>query len=269
MRARPAGRAARLGVFDLGLAAEQRAGAVAHADVVVAPDWHHEFLGRDAAPGWLCGLLARRFLREHFPGADVYLWLDADAFVLDWGAIYLFVRGASARGPAMVSELDRGSRFQYGSLPACHRDIARWYDAAFGPAVAEELQSYPVLIAGAFALHRDAPHWDAWAIALARAVRHVAHARADQTALNFAVYKLGLFARTELLPAWCNWGCAMGLPAWDLAAQRLVEPYLPHAPVGILHRRGPDKGEVVHVPRASGGSAPVRLRFPPRLALPE
>jgi hypothetical protein len=60
----------------------------------------------------------------------------------------------------------------------------------------------------------------------------------------------------------------MGPPAWDLAAGRAVEPYLPHAPVGILHRSGPDKREVVDLPCVSGGAAPVRLRFPPDLALP-
>ena len=159
--------------------------------------------------------------------------------------------------------MDRGSRLHYGALPAWWRDAARWYDVAFGPAAAEELCSYPVLNAGVFALHRDAPHWAAWATALNCAVRHGAGALTDQTALNHAVYKDGLLDRTALLPAWCSWNCNLGPPTWDAATARLVESHLPHTPIGVLHRTGPNKNEVVEVPLVSGGTAPVRLRFPP------
>lgn len=268
VRDHPEGRAARLGVFDLGLTADQRAWVETHADAVVTPDWHHDFPGREHAPGWMRGLLARPFLRDHFPGSDVYLWLDADAFVLDWTAVDLFVRGAQARGLAIVPEMDRGSRLHYGVLPAWWRDVARWYDVAFGPVAAEELCSYPVLNAGVFALHRDAPHWAGWATALDQALRHGGQMLTDQTALNYAIYKGGLFDRTELLPAWCSWNCNLGPPSWDAAADRLVEPYLPHMPIGILHGSGPNKNEVVEVPCVSGGTAPVRLRFPPAAVKP-
>lgn len=91
----------RLGVFDLGLTSEQRGWVERHADAVDTPEWHHAFPGRDHAPAWLRGLLARPFLREYFPNTDVYLWLDADAFVLDWGVVELFARGATGRGLAI------------------------------------------------------------------------------------------------------------------------------------------------------------------------
>ena len=57
----------------------------------------------------------------------------------------------------------------------------------------------------------------------------------DQIALNVIVYTNNLFYRTELLPAWCNWTCHHGLPAWDPIQNSLVEPYLPHHPIGIVH----------------------------------
>jgi hypothetical protein len=60
----------------------------------------------------------------------------------------------------------------------------------------------------------------------------------------------------------------MGPPAWDAAGGRLVEPYLPHTPIGILHRSGRPKGDVAHVPCVAGGTIPVRLRFPPGPAHP-
>ena len=61
----------------------------------------------------------------------------------------------------------------------------------------------------------------------------------DQVALNYAIYRCGLFDRTELLPAWCNWTCHFGFPAWDSAALQYVEPNLPHTPIGIVHLTGP------------------------------
>ncbi|AMV25179.1 hypothetical protein VT84_12340 [Gemmata sp. SH-PL17] len=253
VRVHPEARGVRLGVFDLGLTPEQRAWVAGRADALAVPDWHLEFPGRERAPGWLRGLLARPFLRDYFPGAEVYLWLDADACVLDWGAVELFVRGAAARGLAIVPELDRGSRLQYGALPDHWDTVAGWYAACFGPDVGRELRSYPLLNAGVFAAHRDAPHWAGWAAALDRAARNGANLLTDQMALNYAVYRGGLFERTELLPAWCNWGCVSGLPAWDAGAGRLVEPYLPHTPIGVLHRTGPDKAEVAEVPCVSGG----------------
>jgi hypothetical protein len=265
----PAGRSARLAVFDFGLTPEQRAWVERHADALAAPDRHHEFPGRETAPGWLRGLLARPVLRDYFLGADVYLWLGADAFVLDGRAIELFVRGARARGLAIVPEMDRGSRLQYGLRPAWWRSVARWYGEAFGPQVAEELQSFPLLNAGVFAIHRSAPHWSAWNQALERTGRHGAQLMTDQMALNYAIFKGGLFARTELLPAWCNWGIHLGPPSWDLGAGRLVEPHLPHTPIGILHCSGINKSEVVPLPCVSGGTAQVRMRFPPEVQFPE
>ena len=62
----------------------------------------------------------------------------------------------------------------------------------------------------------------------------------DQMALNFTVYS-GLFDRTEMLPAWCNWTCHFGTPALDPRTDQFVEPYLPHQPIGIVHLTGQKK----------------------------
>src|SRR5947208_16828409 len=95
--------------------------------------------------------------------------------------------------------------------------------------------NYPLLNAGVFALHAEAPHWQVWDECLRLALRTSCSNLADQLALNLAVYQRGLLGRTELLPAWCNWMCHCCLPTWDRDSQQLVEPYLPHTPIGILH----------------------------------
>jgi hypothetical protein len=254
----------RVCVLDLGLTDEQRKWIDIKCDSVATPKWHFDFPGREDAPHWLRGLLARPFLPQYFPGSEIYLFIDADAFVLDRSAIELFMTGARNKGMAIVPELDRGNRQHYGKMPAVFDIVYSRYAKHFGQDIAKELRSFPILNAGVFAIHSEAPHWAAWRSSLTQAAQRGADMMTDQTALNYAIYCGNLFHRTEMLPAWCNWGTHMGVPAWDIANDRLVEPFLPHTPIGILHRSGQDKSEVAEVPCISGGSTAVRLRYPAR-----
>jgi len=83
----------------------------------------------------------------------------------------------------------------------------------------------------------------------------------DQIALNVAVYARGLLPHTELLPAYCNWTCHYGLPIWDTERGILVEPYLPHTPIGILHLTGV-KHEKASLTTTTGIQIEARLRYP-------
>jgi len=174
----------------------------------------------------------------------------------------LLVEGARRRcGLAIVPEIDRGSLIQYGRLPAYWKRARGWYSAAFGVEAGERLCSYPTLNAGVMALHRDAPHWKVWEGALRTALQRTSTKMTDQTALNFAVYQGELFQHTELLPAWCNWTCHFGLPCWDEATGCLVEPYLPHTPIGVLHLTV-DRLERGKVLTTLGKPIEVSLRYP-------
>jgi hypothetical protein len=198
------GRRVALACFDLGCTDDQRQWLQERVDRITKP-------GRDVplpegveVPPHIQGLLARPFLRQYFPGFDIYLWLDADAWVQDWEAIELFRSGAARRGLAIVPEVDRGSALQYGGLPRWWQTVRQFYEGPYGPEVAQRLCSYPLLNAGVFALHRDAPHWERWAEALHAGVQRRTDLFSDQTALNWAVSEGGLFPVTELLPSWCN-----------------------------------------------------------------
>src|SRR5947199_82278 len=76
------------------------------------------------------------------------------------------------RGLAIVPELDRGYRLLFGNLAGHAEESVRWYGAAYGPEVGRQMGQFPRLNAGVFALHRDAPHWEAWADALRDGLRH-------------------------------------------------------------------------------------------------
>jgi predicted O-methyltransferase YrrM len=260
MRERAVAAPATIGFFDLGCSAEELKWLKGQVDVIEQPQWEFRFPDREQVPSYFRGLLARPFLRRYFPGFDIYFWIDADAWVQEWLAVDLFLRGAAKRGAALVPELDRASRFQYGGLPGYWEWAASYYEAAFGKEVAAQVRSYPMLNAGVFALHKDTPHWEEWAQFLNQGLQRSAYSMTDQIALNVVVYGRGLLDKTELLPAWCNWTCHSALPAWDPVESRLVEPYLPHTPIGILHLTR-EKFQRVRLPTTNGDALDVSLRY--------
>ena len=234
IRQKPQGQEVIMGFFDLGCTPEQVQWLEEQVDIIQQADWEFDFPGRNEAPEYLKGLLARPFLPKYFPGFDIYFWIDADAWVQDWRAVELFIQGAEYNRLAIVPEIDRGSQFQYGGLPWWWQWVYQQYSSVCDQEVAKRLCNYPLINAGVFALHKDAPHWQIWAAYLNQGLQKSISLFTDQTALNLTVYE-DLFAETELLPAWCNWTCHCGLPAWDSSNNCLVEPYLPYTPIGILH----------------------------------
>jgi hypothetical protein len=260
IRANPPGQPFTLGVFDFGCRPEQRQWLLAHVDVIREPDWDFTFPGRDQAPAYLKGLLARPFLRRYFPDFELYLWMDADAWVQDARALELFLEGSRRRGLAIVPEVDRGSTAMYGSLPQVWEAVYQYYERPFGQEVAARLCSFPLLNAGVFALEKHAPHWEVWAERLNVGLQKSCSFLTDQMALNLAVYGTDLLHRTELLPLWCNWTCHIGFPSWDNRTRRLVEPFLPNTPIGILHVTG-KKQDRVPVAATDGTIVEISLRY--------
>jgi hypothetical protein len=263
VRDKSQGRDATVAFIDLGCTADQRDALRPLIDTCIEPEWEFDFSGRESKPAFLRGLLARPFLRKYFPDFDVYFWLDADAWVQDWTAVDLFCQGAiRRRGMALVPEIDRGSVRQYGGLPEYWKLAAGWYAAAFGSEVAQKLHSFPMLNAGVFALHHDAPHWSVWEQSIALALNSACTVMTDQLALNYSIYTQGLFKQTELLPGWCNWMCHNGFPRWHAGRSCLVEPYLPYTAIGILHLTTRDKSAVRELATTDGQAIRVRITYP-------
>jgi predicted O-methyltransferase YrrM len=266
IREKPQGRNAIIGFFDLGCTPEQLQWLEERVNIIKQPDWEFNFPNINEAPTHLKGLLARPFLRKYFPNFDIYLWIDADAWVQDWKAIDLLVQAAKRGGLAIVPEIDRGSEIQYGGL---RKFWWQWvynkYQEAFGEEVAENFYSYPVLNAGVFALHKDAPHWEVWAEFLHRGLQQSVSLMTDQFAINLSVYQGGLFDKTEMLPAWCNWTYHHAFPSWDKENSCFVEPYLPHTPIGILHLSGPDKEKQIKLKTTDRDVIELNLLYSPKL----
>ena len=238
-----------IGFLDLGCHSEQLQWLKNQVNFICKPDWHFNFPAQNQAPEHLKGLLARPFLREYFPGFDIYIWIDADAWVQKWDAIELLIQGANKKELAIAYELDRGYyQFYDENFPDRWAGPLQWYrDTHLPESVIQKIYQFPMINAGVFAIRQSSSLWQAWAEELGKAVQKKAWLLSDQMVLNYLIYRGGFFASTEFLPAWCNWICMYGLPVWDREASCFVEPYLPHTPIGILHLAGPAKRSQVNL----------------------
>ncbi|MEG5196903.1 MULTISPECIES: glycosyltransferase [unclassified Microcoleus] len=252
-----------IGFFDLGCTPEQLQWLETQVNFIQKPDWDFDFPGKNEAPEHLKGLLVRPCLRKYFPNFDIYIWIDADAWVQDWRAIDLLTKGAARRGLAIVPEVHRASLQQYGQLPHFWQWVHQQYTANFGQEIADKFYSYPILNAGVFALRKDALHWEIWAEKLNEGLQSSGCVMTDQFALNLAVYSGELFNLTEMLPAWCNW-IFNGFPVWDKQRGCFVEPYLPQEAIGILHLAGRQDFDRIKLMATDGDILEMSVRYQPK-----
>ena len=250
-----------IGVMDLGLSAEQLAWLSETQVDVVRPGWDVEFPGRERMPETFKAQVARPFLPRHFPGYEMYFWLDADAWLQEWRVVELYCNAASADKIAIALELDRAYKRHYKRPKLFGMNLVwKTYREAFGWRVAERLGRNPTANCGVFALHHDAPHWHEWAKALTRVLRRTRFFFAEQIALNYAIFAEGVPA--NFLPAYCNWAVGDALPAFDAARGLFVEPYAPHEVIGVMHLAGPDQKTGIHrLDRLDGGTVETSLRY--------
>lgn len=270
LRAHPQGATVHIGVVSTGMSDAVKAQAEAKADSVVEGFWPDARCAKKArGRDWLLGRVVKLFLPESFPGHDIYIWIDADAWVCDWRAIDLLVEGARHGALAAVVE-DRDPLKVEGRLKWL---AGRWpllFTWSFKHArrarlprdVVRRLTLIRPFNGGVFALRADAPHWQSARDHMARLVRHARIFGSNQLALNLTHHLDGL--PVQALPSTCNF---IGRP--KLCAERgvWVGPYVPHEPVGILHLADSDMrldaGLEEDFQDTTGGTVRTTLRYRP------
>jgi hypothetical protein len=258
-----------IGILDFGLASDQRAWLADRVSHLVRPGWDLDFPYRERTPETRKAQLSRPFLRRHFPGYDMYLWIDADAWLQDWRAIELYVAAAGHDKLAITPEIDRAYKRHY-KRPKVFGWTLSWkcYREAFGWRVADRLGRNPILNCGVFALHHDAPHWDAWARVITQIAQRTRFFYIEQTALNYVIFAERL--PVNLLPAYCNWMPGDAVPAFDAARGLFVEPYAPHEVIGVMHLAGEaQKSHIFRLRGLDGGEIETSLRYSKTRALVE
>lgn len=260
-------REAAIGILDFGFAPEHREWLVPRVSHLVQPGWDFDFPDRERTPEALKAQLSRPFLRRHFPGYDTYLWIDADAWIQDWRAVELYLAAAGPDKLAITPEIDRAYKRHY-KRPKVFGWTLSWkcYREAFGWRVADRLGRNPMVNCGVFALHHDAPHWDAWARVIEQVAQRTRFFYIEQTALNYVIFADHL--PVNFLPAYCNWMPGDAAPAFDAARGLFVEPYAPHEVIGVMHLAGEAaKSHMFRLRRLDGGEVETSLRYSETRAL--
>jgi hypothetical protein len=250
-----------IGIFDLGLTTEERAWLAEQAAEIVRPAWDIAFPGRERAPDVLKAEFARPFLPQYFPGFSMYFWLDADAWLQDWRVVELYCAAAGRDRLAITPEIDRAYKRHY-KRPKPFGWTLAWknYRTAFGWRIADRLGRNPMVNSGVFALHADAPHWQAWRRVLTRVLQRTQFTPAAQTSLNYVIFAERL--PVNFLPAYCNWMPGDAPPAFDAERGLFVEPHAPHEVIGVMHLAGAEqKDHVFRLDRLDGGTIDTQLRY--------
>jgi len=261
-----------ISLLDVGLTSAQKEWAANSVSTVVEPGWDFETPWKQSTPGHFRALLSRPFFPRYFPGYEIYVQIDTDAWVQRWEAIELYINAARKGRLAITPQIDRAYS------PFYKRPRRYWktqnFDAfnwSYGWKVADRLARNPILNAGVFALRGDAPHWAAWANAIERALSrktllprkgwpHLPYKLVEQTALNYVVFGDKLPA--AFLPAWCNWMCGLAVPMVDDEKGLLVEPNEPFHPLGVVHFAGAGiESRPYRLETINGGALEVMVRY--------
>ncbi len=229
-----------LGFLDFGLDDAQRAWLAAQNVEVKPGGWDMDFPGREVwetTRPWFKIYLCRPHLRQHFPGYDVYCWLDADTWVQLPQAVEQLLAAAARGGLAASPEVDR-SYVKFISRPGVWQLEADIATQCLGEELGGRLRLAPSFNAGVFAMRHDAPHWEMWRhymmLGLNRVDPQDDNSRmVEQVSFNAAVY-LHAFP-THRFPSTYNWLACLALPYWDVSTNQFVEPAPPHAPIAIMH----------------------------------
>lgn len=248
-------------VLDVGLKPAQRAKLEQRGIIVRTPKLDYDISFFKTAPeSYFRSMTARPHLPSHLPGYDIYVFIDADAWVQDWEAVRLYVTSALLKDVALTPEVDRS----YGVLFSPDT-VAEWrlktYRRCFEEKVAISLAVFPMINSGIFAARADSPVWEKWSNLLGHLYKHVGEPFffAEQAAMNIMIRSEQISA--SLLPSRCNWMCNRATPVLRKNGTVLCEPQPPFVPLGIIHITGPDKDRTAEMADENGRKAWRSFRF--------
>lgn len=200
--------------------------------------WNIDAAGRRAGDrDWLMARVNKLFMREYFPGYDVYIWIDADAWVCDPAAIDWLLTGVARAGLAVgyddtpTSPIGFDVRRVFGGWALgrtyCMKHARR---AGLPKEDLRRLARVRPFNNGVFALAGDAPHWPVIQANMSRLVRKGRIFGSNQMAIVMAVHLDGL--PVAIMPHACNY---LDVPRVCARTGAFVEAEIPHRPVGVMH----------------------------------
>lgn len=244
-------------VFDCGLLPATRE-AIETYGISVRDAPEHK-IHVEGLPPHFAALTLRPSLPQLLPGSDFIVWLDADVWIQDAGAIRDFVIVAQTSEIACCVELDSSYKVfsqsdVHNKIPFAsetdNRSIYEYWTLFFSRFYPDDLSrrlaAYPHINAGVFCAHRDSAVWAVWSDMLDKCLTILANRKiatdflgnrldllVDQTALNAAVRIENI--EIGYLPTAYNWVCHRALPMFDENKALLTEPSWPYNAIKIIH----------------------------------
>jgi len=192
---------------------------------------------------WLKSQVSRAFLPKYFPKYEHYIWIDSDAWVNDWSAIDLLIKGCEQKSLAITQTIAPGYKdvgkvhWLFGNLAFVKtQNFKHAMRSGFENRVARKIAFAPHLNIGVFSMKGSSKGWNVWQKNLKKALSKGRIFGSEGLAINISVYVDGL--DTEFLPNSCNWIASHLLPKYDERNSKFVEPNLPNNKIGILHLAG-------------------------------
>ena len=231
-------------ILDAGMSGEQIDKIKKNIQQIKKAEWNikvpeYKVKGKE----WLKSQVSRAFLPNYFPNYDTYIWIDSDAWVNDWNAIELLIKGSQRKDLAITQTIAPGYRdvgkvnWIFGGLVLVKtQNYKHAIKSGFEKKIARKIAFAPHLNIGVFSMCATSIGWSIWQKNLKKALSKGKIFGSEGIAINVSVYVDGL--KTEFLPNCCNWIASHLLPKYDEKNLTYVEPNLPNNKIGILHLAG-------------------------------
>jgi len=153
-----------ISLYDLGLTDEQLAWLAGYVNNIVKPKWEYGLTEKSGMRDPFRAILAKPLLPKYFPGYDIYMHLDADAWVQDWSAVETYLKSAeNGAALAITPEIHRAYTNNYTSSNEFHDFVVELYGGTWGQEYVKKYSYYPILNAGVLAMPKESPIWGMWA----------------------------------------------------------------------------------------------------------
>jgi hypothetical protein len=208
-----------------------------NAQGVVLRQDYDQLLGSADLPLYAYSQLCRPYLRELFPGFEIYMWVDADIRFVHHDAFDLYFHAARSPGnPVAICQESDGAYINVWSPDEAwgyHHMKNERLQAVYGGEVYRRMQYFYNFNTGIWAVHRDSTFWGIFKDELRHGQEFgFSHLR-EQDAMNVALLKWG--EQPAILPSTMNWLCGLSVPEHNLDTGRFVRPVLPHEPISVMH----------------------------------
>lgn len=195
---------------------------------------------------WFKLLTERPFLKDHFPGYQKYIWLDADTHVLNKDLVINLDNSTNLKDISIAPEINESYVFKNKKFGIKKKffslyKISGWsfknYKRYFSSALAEDLFFKPLFNNGVFCIHSNSKIWDLWkknyqdALTKAKTSYGI---KTDQLSLNKVLYEN--FNLVSILDSTNNWIVEKSEPlSYDESKKVLSTPSYPKRKINLLH----------------------------------